>query len=87
MRVSCLGLVTVPGFDGYLEDGEEDAEGGEETFRSLPVLLMAFHAALELGDAAAVAVAYEAGDLRLEDGEVAQDLGFEFVHHTHRGLR
>jgi hypothetical protein len=74
----------MPGFDGDLEDGEEDAEGGKESFRALPVLFMALHAAFELRDAAAVAVAHKAGDLCLEYGEVAEDLGFEFVHHAHR---
>jgi hypothetical protein len=76
-------LVVVPGFYGDFKDGEEDAEGGNEAFGALPVLLVAVHAALQLRDAAAVAVAHQAGDLCFEDGEVAEDLGFEFIHHAH----
>lgn len=47
----------MPGFDGDLDDGKHNAERRNEAFGALPVLLMALHAALQIGDATAVSVA------------------------------
>jgi hypothetical protein len=75
--------MAVPGFDGYFDDSEQNAYGGQETLGALPALLVVFHAAFEVGDAAAVAVAGETVHLRFENAQVAEDLRFEFIHHAH----
>jgi hypothetical protein len=78
--------MTVPGLDGNFKDRKKNADGGYESFCALPILLVPLHAVFKFRDATAVAVAHEAIDLRFEDGEIAQDLGFEFIHHAHSGL-
>jgi hypothetical protein len=49
--------MAVPGFDGDFDDRKQNADGGEKTLGALPVLLVHFHAPLQLGDATAIAVA------------------------------
>jgi hypothetical protein len=75
--------MAMPCFGGYFENGNKDAERRNETFGALPVLFVAFHAVLEFGEAAAVAITYQAVHLRFEDRKVAEDLCFEFIHHAH----
>ena len=63
--------------------GKNNAESRHESLGALPVLLVALHASLEVGDAAAISIAHQATHLRLQDTEVAENLSFEFVHHSH----
>ena len=48
----------VPCLDGNLDEREQHTHRGEEPLRPLPILLVLFHAAFELRDAATVAVAH-----------------------------
>jgi len=44
---------------------------------------MLLHAAFEIRDAAAVAIAHQAVHLGLQYAQVAEHLRFEFIHHPH----
>jgi hypothetical protein len=63
--------------------GQDDAEGGQKSFRALPILLVPLHAMFQLGDTAAIPVAHQAIHLRLQEIQIAEHLRFEFVHHSH----
>ena len=63
--------------------GEQHAQRRKKAVGALPVLLVAFHAALQIGQASAVAVAHQTGHLRLQHTQIADHLGFEFIHHAH----
>ena len=47
----------MPCHHGHFRHGQQNAEGRHKTFCALPVLLVALHAALQVGNAAAISVA------------------------------
>jgi hypothetical protein len=49
--------MAVPCLDSHFNNSEKHAERSQKSFRALPVLFVAFHAAFELNDASAVSVA------------------------------
>src|ERR1019366_5266470 len=59
-------LVMVPRLHCYLNDRQQHAKCGKKALGTLPVLLVALHAVLELSYASAVAVPHESSHLRLE---------------------
>ena len=75
--------VAAPSFKGNLDHREHDTDRRKKALGPLPVLLVAFHPPLKIGDAAAVAVTHQVGDLRLKHAQVALHLCFEFIHHSH----
>jgi hypothetical protein len=74
----------MPRLEGDFDRGNDHAERGEEPFGALPVLLVAIHTPLQIGEAPAVAVAHQPSHLRLQHAQIAQHPGFEFIHHAHR---
>src|ERR1035441_9206202 len=75
--------VSVPGFHGHFDHRKEHAYCGKKSLCPLPVLLVPFYPSLQISDAPAVAIARQAGHLRLQHAQIAQDLSFEFIHHPH----
>ena len=73
----------VPRLNCDFKDGDQNTKRGGEAFGALPSLFVAFHAVLEVGEAAAIAIAHQAVHLRFKDREIAEDLCFEFIHHPH----
>jgi hypothetical protein len=56
----------MPGLKGYLDNRKEHADSRYKPFGSLPILLVPLHAPLKFCDAPAIAVAHQAGHLRLQ---------------------
>ncbi len=73
----------VPSLHGNFHYGEKHAHRRKETFGALPVLLVALHAAFQIGQASAITVAHQAAHLRFQHAQIADHLGFEFIHHAH----
>ena len=58
-------LMPMPRSDGYFHNREQNAESCQKPLGALPVLLVLLHAALQVCDASAVSIPYQAAHLRL----------------------
>ena len=72
-----------PRLHGQFDDCEEHTDRGQKSLGALSVLLMLLHAPFKIGDAPTIAIAHEPGYLLVKHAEVAEYLGFEFIHHPH----
>jgi hypothetical protein len=72
-----------PRLHGHFDDCEEHTDRGQKSLGALSVLLMLLHTPFKIGDAPTIAIAHEPGHLLLKHAEVAEYLGFEFIHHPH----
>ena len=73
----------VPCLHRYFKDRKQKADGSKKSLGPLPVLLMLFYTALEVGNPPAVAIAHQTAHLRFEYAQIAEHLCFEFIHHPH----
>jgi hypothetical protein len=58
-------LMPVPRSDGYFHNREQNAESCQKPLGALPVLLVLLQAALQVSDASAVSIPYQAAHLGL----------------------